>query len=377
MRHVAAWGLVLGLVLGLGWVGAGVAAARGQQDGPAQEARPSAGRVAFERFAARHDANHDGKIEREEFRGSAALFNWLDQDGNGVVTAEEFAKRAESLARRGAQAGWGLPRGVTALRDLEYAQVDGKSLRLDLYLPERSATKPPLLVWIHGGGWTAGSKAGVNPCFLRLTGEGYAVASSEYRLAGLATHPRQIHDCKGAIRWLRANAEKYGYDVARVGVGGASAGGHLSLLVGLSGGVKELEGDVGGHLDQSSRVDAVVDFFGPSALGLFARQSERLRRMEASKVFESASPATYISKDDPPVLIFHGDADNTVPLGQSEYLHKRLQEAGLESSLHVIEGAGHGGPKFNDDQQCALIRAFFAKHIKRGGAAGEGKQEGE
>ena len=158
------------------------------------------------------------------------------------------------------------------MRDLEYANVDGESLQLDLYLPEKSETKPPLLVWIHGGGWTKGSKSGINPIFIRLTAEGYAAASIDYRLDGLTSHPKQIHDCKGAIRWLRANADKYGYDVTRIGVGGGSAGGHLVLLLGLSSGIEELEGDVGGNLDQSSQVHAVVDLFGPSALGLVCRE---------------------------------------------------------------------------------------------------------
>ena len=244
-------------------------------------------------------------------------------------------------------------------------------MRLDLYLPEKSEAKPPLLVWIHGGGWTKGSKSGINPIFIRLTAEGYAAASIDYRLDGLTSHPKQIHDCKGAIRWLRANADKYGYDVTRIGVGGGSAGGHLVLLLGLSGGVKELEGDVGGNLDQSSRVDAVVDLFGPSALELFAEESERFRYNKTPELLKSASPVTYLSKDDPPLLIFHGDKDQTVPLSQSKYVHKRYQEAGLESSLHVIEGAGHGGPQFSDSTCYELVKEFFARHIKRAEAAGK------
>ena len=194
-------------------------------------------------------------------------------------------------------------------------------------------------------------------------------ASIDYRLTGLISHPKQIHDCKGAIRWLRANADKYGYDVTRIGVGGGSAGGHLALLVGLSGGVKELEGDVGGNLDQSSKVHAVVDLFGPSALGLFAEESERFRRNKTPELLKSASPVTYLSADDPPVLILHGDEDQLVPLRQSEHLHKRLQETGLESSFHVIEGAGHGGMQFSDSTRYALIREFFARHIKQSCAA--------
>jgi len=262
-----------------------------------------------------------------------------------------------------------IPEGVKVLKDLEYARVDGHPLRLDLYLPEKSETKPPLLVWIHGGAWILGSKAPINYNFLRLTGEGYAAASIEYRLEGLVSHPKQIHDCKGAIRWLRAHADQYGYDTTRIGVGGGSAGGHLVLLLGLSSGVEALEGDVGGNLDQSSHVDAVVDLFGPSALGRFAQASKRFGQNKTAALLKSASPLTYLTKDDPPLLIFHGDKDPLVPLSQSEYLHKRYQEAGLESTLHVIKGAGHGGAPFNDATCYKQIKAFFDRHIKRASEA--------
>ena len=255
-------------------------------------------------------------------------------------------------------------------RDLEYANVDGQSLKLDLYLPKKTDRKPPLLVWIHGGGWTKGTKTGINPIFVRLTADGYAAASIDYRLDGLDSHPKQIHDCKGAIRWLRANADKYGYDVTRIGAGGASAGGHLVLLLGLSTGVKELEGDVGGNLDQSSQVHAIVDLFGPSDVELFAKKSDHFRRNKAPRqLLKSASPLTYLTKDDPPLLILHGDKDKLVPLSQSEHIHKLYQEMGLESSLHVIEGAGPGSPQFNDSARYELVKQFFARHIKHAGAA--------
>jgi acetyl esterase/lipase len=206
--------------------------------------------------------------------------------------------------------------------------------------------------------------------FVRLTAENYAAASIDYRLDGLTSHPKQIHDCKGAIRWLRANADKYGYDVTRIGVGGGSAGGHLVLLLGLSTGVEELEGDVGGNLDQSSQVDAVVDLFGPSDFELFASKSDHFRNNIAPELLKPASPVNYLTKDDPPLLIFHGDKDQLVPLSQSEHVHKLYPEMGLESSLHVIEGAGHGGPQFSDPAQYELVKDFFARHVKQAGAEG-------
>jgi len=258
-----------------------------------------------------------------------------------------------------------VPPGVKAYRDLAYAEGEGASHKLDLYVPEKTASRPPLLAWIHGGGWTKGSKSALNPALLRLTAEGYAAASIEYRLTGIQSHPNQIQDCKGAIRWLRANADKYGYDASRIGVAGGSAGGHLVLLLGTSGDVKELEGDIGGNLDQSSRVQAVVDLFGPADLTLFAKNSERFAQSGIAERAKSASPVTYISKDDPPLLILHGDRDPLVPLKQSEEMDRLYREAGLESTLHVIKGAVHGGPQFSDPTRYEMIKAFFDKHIKQ------------
>jgi acetyl esterase/lipase len=336
---------------------------------PNQQNQPRRGRFTFEQFSTRHDTNKDGEVERDEFKGAPQWFRWLDQNGDGIVTAEEFQKRTQRDGRQQPGGGRRVPEGVKVLRDLEYANVDGQSLKLDLYVPEESDRKPPLLVWIHGGGWTKGSKSQFNPMFVRLTAEGYAAASIDYRLDGLTSHPKQIHDCKGAIRWLRANAEKYGYDVTRIGVGGGSAGGHLVLLLGLSSGIQELEGEVGGNLDQSSQVHAVVDLFGPSDLTLFAKKSDHFRPNKTPELLKSASPVTYLTKDDPPLLIFHGDKDELVPLGQSEHIHKLYQERGLESSLHVIEGAGHGGPQFSDPARYKFVKEFFARHIKQAGAA--------
>lgn len=361
MRHVAAISVVLMLAV----VHTGVAAE------PSQQNQPRRGRITFEQFSTRHDTNEDGKVERDEFKGAPQWFRWLDQNGDGAVTAEEFQKRTQRDGRQRPGGGRRVPDGVKAMRDLEYANVDGESLRLDLYLPEKPDTKPPLLVWIHGGGWTKGSKSQFNPIFVRLTTEGYAAASIDYRLEGLVSHPKQIHDCKGAIRWLRANADKFGYDVTRIGAGGGSAGGHLVLLLGLSTGIEELEGDVGGNLDHSSQVHAVVDLFGPSALELFAENSDHFRRNKAPELLKAASPVTYLTKHDPPLLIFHGDKDQLVPLSQSEHIHKLYQELGLESSLHIIEGAGHGGPQFSDPTRYALVKEFFARHIKQAGADGD------
>ncbi len=355
MKRPATLSLILALIL----INVGAAAEQVQQN------QPRRSRFTFEQFSKRHDTNQDGKIEKDEFKGAPQFFRRLDQNGDGTITSEEFQKKAQRNGRQQPGGGRRIPDGVKVIKDLEYASVAGESLRLDLYLPEKPGAKLPLLVWIHGGGWTKGSKTTVNPMFIHLAAEGYATASIDYRLDGLTSHPKQIHDCKGAIRWLRANANKYRYDVTRIGVGGGSAGGHLVLLLGLSSGIEELEGDVGGNRDQSSQVHAVVDLYGPSALGLFAEQSKRFSHNKTPELLKSASPITYLSKDDPPLLIFHGDEDRVVPLDQSKQMHKQYQDAGLESSLHIIEGAGHGGPQFSDSTRYTLVKKFLDRHIKQ------------
>ncbi len=155
-----------------------------------------------------------------------------------------------------------MPPGVKVLRDLEYVAGGHERNKLDLYLPEEDPEAArPLVVWIHGGGWQNGSK---DRCpLVRLVPQGFVVASINYRLSQHAVFPAQIEDCRAAIRWLRANAAKYHIDPARVGVSGASAGGHLVALLGTSAEMKEWDG-VGGNADQSSRVQAVVDLFGPA-----------------------------------------------------------------------------------------------------------------
>jgi acetyl esterase/lipase len=155
-----------------------------------------------------------------------------------------------------------LPEGAKAHRDLPYLENGHARQKLDLYLPASPRGPLPLIVWVHGGGWRSGSKDQCLPLRQGFLERGYAIASVGYRLSGDAIFPAQIEDCKGAIRWLRAHAHEHGLDPHRFGLWGSSAGGHLVALAGTSDGVKEFE--TGAHLDQSSRVQAVCDFFGPS-----------------------------------------------------------------------------------------------------------------
>src|SRR5436305_12322843 len=156
-----------------------------------------------------------------------------------------------------------LPSGIKLVRDVAYVEGGGPRQTLDLYLDQNATGPLPLVVWVHGGGWQAGSKEGAGPARLVLLGKGYHVASINYRLSQQAPFPAQIEDCKAAVRWLRAHAGEYHFDPDHFGVWGASAGGHLVALLGTSGGVKELEGNLG-NAGVSSRVQAVCDWFGPA-----------------------------------------------------------------------------------------------------------------
>tara|TARA_R110002096_G_scaffold147671_33_gene307967 strand:- start:3920 stop:4789 length:870 start_codon:yes stop_codon:yes gene_type:complete len=262
---------------------------------------------------------------------------------------------------------------VELLEKIAIAKPDGVELFLDLHMP-KGIEAPPLLLFIHGGGWQSGDR---KRCRLNwVANHGYAVASVEYRLSSEALFPAQIHDCKGALRWLRANAGDYGYDASRVVVAGTSAGGHLAALMGTSGGVTDLEGTTAGHADQSSRVQGVIDYYGPSD---FVKRSENQpaktdepeggvykllggpvkENLEAARI---ASPATYISDDDPPLLIFHGDKDRTVFLDQSEWFAKLYGEAGLDVHLEVVNGSGHGWKRTPREKE--LVLKFLAKHLR-------------
>jgi acetyl esterase/lipase len=265
---------------------------------------------------------------------------------------------------------------VNVVRDLEYVPGGHERQRLDLYLPKVADPngRRPLLVWVHGGAWLGGGK---NPCpAVRFVKEGYAVASINYRLSQHALFPAQIQDCKAAIRWLRANAGAYGYDPNRIGVWGASAGGHLVALLGTAGDVNEF--DVGPNQGISSRVQAVCDFFGPtdftkmssfwSMMNHDAADAPEARLIggpvqESKDKVQRANPITYVTKDDPPFLIVHGDKDPLVPHNQSELLRDALQKAGVAASLYTVAGGGHGG--FRDPQVDVLVTEFFRKHLAK------------
>lgn len=259
------------------------------------------------------------------------------------------------------------PTGVQVLRDLEYVQGGHERNRLDLYLPEKANRPLPVILWVHGGGWVGGNKSN-GPAF-RFATKGYAVASMNYRFSQHAIFPAQIHDCKAAVRWLRANANKYGLDADHIGAWGSSAGGHLVALLGTTAGIKELEGP-GGNEDQSSRVQAVVDWFGPTDFLTVGAKDTRTKLIggdpQANKEKAAkASPITYVSKDAAPFLIMHGDQDKTVPITQSETFAQALQEAGADVTFVIVKGGKHGGALFTNAENLKQIEDFFSKHLTK------------
>ena len=267
-----------------------------------------------------------------------------------------------------------LPEGTKVFRNLEYVQGGHERQKLDLYVPEKADGPLPVIVWVHGGGWMGGSKEGGGPT-LSFVGRGYAVAAINYRLSQHAPFPAQIEDCKAAIRWLRANAKTYNLAPDHIGVWGTSAGGHLVALLGTSGDVKDLEGQEG-PTGQSSRVQAVVDWFGPTDLTKMGGSHDQPNSPEARLLggpvqdnkdkAARANPITYVAKDNPPFLILHGDKDPTVPFSQSVMLADALKKAGVEVTLQPVKGAGHGGREFSSAENLKLIEEFLDRHLKQG-----------
>jgi acetyl esterase/lipase len=262
-----------------------------------------------------------------------------------------------------------LPGGLRVYKNLAYAPGENVRQKLDIYVPGKREGPLPLIVWIHGGGWIYGSKE--NPLPLPWLGRGYVIASINYRLSQEAKFPAQIEDCKAAIRWLRSHADRYKIDPNRVAVWGESAGGHLASLLGTAGDVTEWDQ---GQPVGSSRVQAVINWFGPTDLTWFSTGTiftvplEAVllggRGEEVAKLARKASPISYVSKDDPPFLIMHGDKDSIVPLRQSKAFALALTKAGVKVYLRILKGADHGGAEFLHRDQLKVVDVFLTKHLR-------------
>jgi acetyl esterase/lipase len=291
-----------------------------------------------------------------------------------LMIAPALAQQPEAKAKAKAKAA--LLEKINVQPDIEYAKAGDVSLKLDVYTPKAESQQPrPCVVWIHGGGWQNGNKSGGGGYVAPLVGTGdYVGASVGYRLTDVASWPAQIHDCKAAIRFLRANAAKYGIDANKIGVWGSSAGGHLVSLLGTSGDIKEVEGELG-TTGVSSRVSCVVDFCGPSDFLAFGVTNARLNEpgqpvykllggplKDKQEFAKQASPVTYVTKDDPAFLIMHGTEDATVNIKQAELLFDAQKKAGVDTTFVKIEGGAHG---FGGPEVSARVKAFLDKHLLR------------
>ena len=271
--------------------------------------------------------------------------------------------------------------------DINYAGDDLDGHKLDIYLPKDGKEKHPLIVVIYGSAWFSNNfkNAAYMSLGKPLTDAGYAVATINHRSSNEAKYPAQINDVKGAIRYLRANSDKYGLDTSFVGITGFSSGGHLSAMAGVTNDMKtrtsgnitiDVEGNVGGNLDQSSSVDAVVDWFGPVDMA-------RMENCETVKGADSPeavlmgvapadspdmvaliSPITYISENTVPMLVIHGNSDSVVPYCQGVNFSEELKKAGKLFKFISVEGGEHGPVTFNEDTFKEMVD-FFNLQSKR------------
>lgn len=318
----------------------------------------------------------------------------FDKDGDGKLNAQERAafeksrrERSRNQARREFKGEPAVPPGIALEKDVVYVKAGDFELLLDIAYHKKTTPPRPAIVHIHGGGWRNGSKSSRSA--LTYAQMGYVGVSINYRLSGDAPFPAGVHDCKAAIRWLRANAAKYGVDPDRIGVIGGSAGGHLCALLGTSGGDPYLEGDLGNQ-QYSSRVQCVIDQWGPTDFLRMDDVSGTIHHLgpnspeslwiggpitEHKDLVRKANPITYVDPRDPPILIIHGEEDHTVIIGQSELLYDALKKAGVETKFVRVKNAGHGlrptppGAEISPSREelVKLQAEWFTKHLGAGG----------
>jgi len=264
----------------------------------------------------------------------------------------------------------------TSKRNIVYAEVGNRKLLLDVYTPS-TEKNPYLIVWIHGGAWNSGSKE--NPP-LDLLSSGYAIASVDFRLSTEAVFPVPIHDIKAAVRFLRGNAKKYGYRSDKIIIWGSSSGGHLAALVGTTNNDSYLEGNEGSYLKESSSIQAIIDFYGPTNFLTILNQSTphgisvrapALTRLlgkpveQVEDLAKKASPVYQVNDNDPPLLIVHGEQDIQVPINQSLELMNVYKKYSLHVQFESIPGAGHGGDVFYKTDGRKMTEKFLSNILNK------------
>jgi acetyl esterase/lipase len=261
--------------------------------------------------------------------------------------------------------------------DIVYAKAGATELKLDLARPAQGEGPFPAVFVIHGGAWRAGNKADVGPVLPEFVSHGYVAISPEYRFCPKEPFPAQVHDVKAAVRWIRTHAKKYKIDPERIGAIGFSAGGHLALMLGVTGPDDGLEGDVSAGASDS-RVKAVVNYFGPTDLGAkdIPDRSKPLVKdflgaapPEKPELAAKASPRTYVTKDDAPILTFQGTNDPLVPFTQAIVLAEAMTAAGVPGRVELLVGAQHGWGGAELERTRAETFRFFDRYLKAGAGA--------
>ncbi|MGB2501480.1 MAG: alpha/beta hydrolase fold domain-containing protein [Mariniblastus sp.] len=254
-------------------------------------------------------------------------------------------------------------------RNIVYKETDEEELKCDIFIPSGRGPFPAILA-VHGGAWRSGTKFAMLRHAWRMVAAGYVVVAIDYRHAPRYKFPAQIHDCKHAVRWMRANADEYKIDVERVGAFGYSAGGHLVALLGTTNPQDGLEGEIEPSVSGfSSKIQCVVAGGAPCEFSWVAPDSNVLvywlgkSRAESPEVYQLASPTTYISADDPPFYLFHGNSDWIVPWESSFKMHQQLLDANLESQHEIAKGNGHLGT-FSDMNWVQQAIVFFDAQLK-------------
>lgn len=326
------------------------------------------------------DTNQDGQISPAEMPDlDLDLLDHADGNSDGQLTAKEL-KGYRHYQKRIAEDNESISEGTKIFKDIQYVKNGDRRHKLDLYYPADHDGKEvlPLIVYIHGGGWQKGSKNSFGKQAF-LVEQGYAVASINYRLSQQAKFPAQLHDVKAAVRFLRANADRYAFDSERFGLWGTSAGGHLAGLLATTADDSAMEGNLG-VTDASSKVQAVCMWFAPTdILKMQKPYYDSPLKIEDPLQFPlpkllgglindnielaiSASPIAHVTPDDTPALIMHGGDDKLVPVSQSTSFHEKLLAVGVESELVIVDGHAHS-PFEGSDQKNQVV-AFFNKHFQ-------------
>jgi len=266
--------------------------------------------------------------------------------------------------------------------NVTYHVASNHENKLDLYIPRNASGQTPVLMYIHGGGWTGGTKEGNVLRLLPYLEMGWAVVNVEYRLSAVERAPAAVEDGLCALRWVIRNAEQYNLDTSRIVTTGNSAGGHLALTTAMIPSSAGLDRECPGT--ELLEVSAIINWYGITEVGdlldgpnMKNYAVEWMGSLENRyEIAERVSPMTYVRRGLPPTLTIHGDADPTVPYQHAVSLHEKLEDAGVPNALHTVPGGGHGG--FNTEETLEIfevIYAFLSQHGLGQGMTTQGQQE--